>query len=65
LTFEDIVSKGEFYVIKDFLREKIHSKGKMYEPAELIKMVTGKPLSYEPFVRYVKEKYSKVYGIEL
>ncbi|AFG34978.1 carboxypeptidase M32 [Fervidobacterium pennivorans subsp. shakshaketiis] len=65
IDFEDIVSKGEFYVIKDFLREKIHSKGKMYEPAELIKMVTGKPLSYEPFVRYVKEKYSKVYGIEL
>jgi carboxypeptidase Taq len=65
IDFDGVVSKGEFDVIKDFLREKIHTKGKMYEPAELIKMITGKPLSYEPFVRYVKEKYSKVYGIEL
>ncbi|QAV32586.1 carboxypeptidase Taq [Fervidobacterium changbaicum] len=65
INFEEVVSAGNFEIIKNFLKEKIHSKGKMYEPSDLIKIVTGKPLSYESFVRYIKDKYSKVYEIEL
>jgi len=65
IDFDNVVRNGDFEIIKEFLREKIHSKGKMYEPAELIKLITGEPLSHEPFVRYIKEKYSKVYGLEI
>ncbi|WP_448376512.1 carboxypeptidase M32 [Fervidobacterium sp.] len=65
IDFDNTVRNGDFEIIKEFLREKIHSKGKMYEPAELIKLITGEPLSHEPFVKYIKEKYSKVYGLEI
>ena len=65
IDFDNVVKNGDFDVIKEWLKDRIYSKGKMYEPAELIKIVTGKPLSHEPFIRYVKEKYSKVYGLEI
>jgi len=65
IDFDNVVKNGDFDVIKEWLKDRIYSKGKMYQPAELIKIVTGKPLSHEPFIRYVKEKYSKVYGLEI
>jgi Zn-dependent M32 family carboxypeptidase len=35
----------------------------MYFPEELCKKVTGKPLSPDPFLRYIEEKYASVYKL--
>jgi len=35
----------------------------MYFPEELCTKVTGKPLSPEPFLRYIEEKYTSVYKL--
>ena len=46
-----------------WLRQNIHQHGRRFRADELIERVTGAPLSIEPFVGYVTEKYSEVYGL--
>ena len=59
--FYNKIENGEFKTILNWLSEKIHSKGKVYEPIELVKMVTGEQLNPKYFINYVKEKFEKVY----
>ncbi len=46
-----------------WLRENVHRHGRKYPPAELVVRATGRPLSHEPFVRYVKAKFSEIYEL--
>ncbi len=55
--FDELVSKGDFTPIVNWLKEKIHKKGKLYDPKELIRIATGKEFDTSCFVRYIKEKY--------
>ncbi|ABR30395.1 peptidase M32 [Thermosipho melanesiensis] len=60
---EEKIQSGQFDEILSWLRNKIHSKGKVLEPNELIKEISGEELNPNYFVSYIKEKYSKVYRI--
>lgn len=53
--------KPEQYV--EWLRENIHSVGSKFAPAEIVMNATGKPLSHEPFVRYVTNKFTEIYEL--
>ncbi|MGA1278234.1 MAG: carboxypeptidase M32 [Candidatus Kapaibacteriota bacterium] len=64
-TVKQDISRGEFSGILTWLREHIHSFGKTAKPGEIIKHVTGNPLSEEEFVRYAFAKASSVYGIQV
>jgi carboxypeptidase Taq len=33
-----------------------------YDPADLIQKLTGKKLDVEPYLKYLREKYSALYG---
>ena len=57
------ISEGNFESALNWLRKNIHSKGKMYEPGELVEIVTGEPLNPEYFMDYIKNKYNKVYEL--
>ncbi|MFM9997113.1 MAG: carboxypeptidase M32 [Phycisphaerales bacterium] len=57
------VSKGEFAPLLSWLREKIHRHGRRYRAGELCKIVTGKPLSADPFMRYIEGKIRPIYGV--
>ncbi|NUU98482.1 carboxypeptidase M32 [Marinitoga sp. 1138] len=61
--YNETIRKGDFKPLLKWLRDKIHSKGKMYEPGELIKMATGEELNPEYFMKYIEEKFNKVYKI--
>jgi len=56
------IANGNFAPIRDWLRETIYIWGCRKEPSELLKIVTGKSLSAEPFLAYVESKYSRIYG---
>ena len=56
-------ARGEFTPLNNWMREKIHRQGKRYRASRLVEVVTGKPLSHEPMMRYLKEKYSPLYGL--
>ena len=55
--------KGEFGVLLEWLREKIHVHGSKYEPQELVQRVTGSKIDPAPYVRYLKQKCGDIYKL--
>jgi carboxypeptidase Taq len=57
------VMSGDLSFIIEWLKNNIHKFGKAYTSQELIQKITGKPLSFEPYIHYLKAKYQKLYPI--
>ena len=58
-----LLAEGKFTAIREWLRDTIYVWGRRLSPADLLKTVTGKTLSAEPFLSYIESKYSGIYGI--
>jgi carboxypeptidase Taq len=56
------LAQGNLKNIKTWLTKNVHSYGDLYDPAELIWKITGKKLDAEPYLEYLREKYSGLYG---
>jgi len=56
------IAKGNFGNVKNWLVKNVHSQGNLYDPADLIKKVTKQELNVKPYLDYLKEKYSRLYG---
>ena len=54
---------GDFTPLLEWLRDKVHRFGGIYEPEDLIARITGGALSSEPFLGYITDKYSEIYGL--
>ena len=59
----DKIAKGEFTVLLDWMRSHIHVHGSKLLPADLMTQATGKEPSSDEFVKYLKSKYNKIYGL--
>jgi carboxypeptidase Taq len=57
------VSRGEFKHLLGWLREKVHAHGRKFEPQDLIQKVTGSKINPEPYLRYLRQKYSQIYSL--
>jgi carboxypeptidase Taq len=55
--------RGEFARLKGWLNEKVHRPGQRFRPRDLIRRVTGRPLSHQPLLVYLRRKYEPLYGI--
>ena len=63
-TLEQDIEAGKFSALKDWLTEKVHSKGSLYKSGdELMIAATGSPLDPSIFLEYLKEKYSNLYKL--
>ena len=58
-----LVESGDWSPLLEWLRPRIHAEGSKLSPADLIEKATGAPPSPEPFLRYVEEKYGRIYGL--
>lgn len=56
------LAKGNFADAKQWLANNIHKQGNLYDPAVLVKKVTGKEPAVKPYLNYLNEKYSELYG---
>ncbi len=56
-----LVKQGNFAPILGWLRTNIHQHGSLYRGGELLERVTGKPLSVEPFKKYLESKYGELF----
>ena len=54
---------GEFGPLLDWMREHVHQRGSILEPADLIEEATGSPPSPDAFVDYLKDKVERLYGV--
>jgi carboxypeptidase Taq len=57
------ISHGKFDALRKWLNENIHQYGRMYAPDEIVEKATGKPLSVEPFINYLINKFGHLYNI--
>jgi carboxypeptidase Taq len=56
------LAQGNLKNVKGWLGKNVHSLGDLCDPAELIEKMTGKKLDAKPYLEYLEEKYSALYG---
>jgi carboxypeptidase Taq len=59
----DQIRKGKFDALLNWLRENVHRHGRKYEPQELVQKVTGSKITPAPYLRYLREKFGKIYKL--
>lgn len=57
------VEAGDLSFVKLWLHEKVFKHGKEYRSLELIEKATGKPFSADPYIHYLKQKYTQIYKV--
>jgi carboxypeptidase Taq len=60
---DDQLRQGDFSSLLSWLRVKIHQYGRKYEPQELVQRVTNSKIDPQPYLRYLKTKYSDIYAL--
>ncbi len=58
------ISRGDFDPLREWLTEKIHRPGKQFTAAELVRLVTGRPLDHTPLVNHLYHKFGTLYGVQ-
>ena len=59
----DFLKEGNMVQIREFLRDHIHKYGAVYPTNELLKKVTGEEFNPDYYIRYLTEKYTKLYHL--
>ena len=60
---DDEVAQGQFSTLHSWLRDNIYQHGSKYTTTELLEQATGRPLTLEPYMSYLRAKYSDIYGL--
>ncbi|PRY24328.1 carboxypeptidase Taq [Aliiruegeria haliotis] len=61
--WETALARGDASPATDWLRAKIQTHGALYRPREVIEKATGKPISVDPLLTYLEEKFSDLYNL--
>jgi carboxypeptidase Taq len=54
---DELMERGEFTPIRDWLGEHVHAHGRKYPPQELLQKATGSTIDAKPYLNYLKRKY--------
>ena len=60
---DDQFRRGEFGDLLEWMRTHVHQHGRKFEPQELVERVTGSKIDPAPYMRYLTNKYSDIYGL--
>jgi carboxypeptidase Taq len=58
---EDDFARGDFSWLLGWLHREVHALGRRFALPELVRHVTGEPLSPRPLLRYLRERYGTLY----
>lgn len=59
---EELIERGEFSALLEWPRQKLYSVGALETPAEILQRVTGKAVTSQDFLSYIRAKLQLVYG---
>lgn len=59
----DEIAQGKFATVLGWMREHVHQYGGKYEPQEIMLKATGSKITPEPYMAYLRKKYSEIYGL--
>ena len=57
------IRQGRFDILRDWLTKNIYQHGRKFTAPELVQRVTGEPLRIEPYIAYLRRKYSDLYPL--
>jgi carboxypeptidase Taq len=57
------IARGELRPLREWMGDKIHTHGRKFTPAEMVKRITGAEMSAVPFLNYLNEKYAEIYEL--
>ncbi len=63
IDINDLVAKGDFAAINNWMKENVFKKADRLTPSEWIKDITGKELDADEFLDYLEEKYTELYEL--
>jgi carboxypeptidase Taq len=55
------LARGDCSRLLDWTRREIHHRGKRYDTLSLVEKVTGSPLSPQPLLAYLRDRYGEIY----
>ena len=58
------IEAGEFGTLRGWMRERIYQHGSKFTAAEIVQRATGQPMSIEPYIDYLWDKYQPLYDLE-
>jgi carboxypeptidase Taq len=56
------IAAGQFGTLHGWLKDNVYQHGRMYTAVELVERATGGPLTFEPYIRYLRRKYGELYA---
>ena len=63
MPLDDYLKEGNLVPIREYLRDHIHKYGAVYPTNELLKQVTGEAFNPDYYIRYLTDKYTKLYHL--
>jgi carboxypeptidase Taq len=57
-------ASGQFDPLRQWLQQNIHQRGQCYPAAELVELVTGRPLDHQFLIRQLRAKLAPLYGLD-
>lgn len=57
------MARGEFSLLREWLRTNIHTHGKRFSASDLIQAASGESLTSQYFIEYLTQKYSAIYAL--
>ncbi|MFV0294128.1 MAG: carboxypeptidase M32 [Paracoccus sp. (in: a-proteobacteria)] len=61
---DNALHQGDATPAMEWLRENVHRHGSFIPPTQLIEMASGVPISADPILRYLGEKFNAIYHIQ-
>jgi carboxypeptidase Taq len=59
------VDAGNYAPLKDWLTNNIYVHGRRFGRDELLQRITGRNLDPKPYVKYLRDKYTALYGVSV
>jgi len=60
---DDQFARGEFQPLKHWLNANIHQRGRLFTAGELVEDITGRPLTHEPLMTHLRDKFTSLYRL--
>lgn len=60
---DERIARGDMGRLREWLAENIHRHDQLYTAEQIVKRVTGAPLSTEAFEAHIREKVAALYGV--
>lgn len=59
----DEIAAGAFGTLHGWLKKRLYRYGRKYSPADVVKRATGKPMTLQPYLTYLRGKYGELYKL--